>query len=332
MRKKHWVRIPDKNHISRKSHAEVQYILTPISSIFNCISFSYNRFYYDGSMLMFCGNQHWFDYYWDHDCHFVADGLPYLAFKKIIVDPYIAPESPFFQKVVVPGKTLFNFGHIVLFINFYRTYTELFSFTFDAESHFHYLFANEYQPLVRKFMGYFLSEAQTLIDIHKKNPIAWGVKPGTRVKYSLDKDMLSGKILNQLMAKLVPSRFYLGGSENKYLTQREMDCLKLISEANTAKQIGQHLNISPRSVEKYTNTLKEKLGCANKKALIELSHKIILESQAQKNMISEKFLDQNYDPEQKKIIEKIMGCSLNDIDFFRTQTANSPKKHFLNLD
>lgn len=53
------------------------------------------------------------------------------------------------------------------------------------------------------------------------------------------------------------------------VTPREYQCLKLLIRGYTAKRIGQHLGISPRTVEDYLNQLKSKFNVHSKSELIE---------------------------------------------------------------
>lgn len=63
----------------------------------------------------------------------------------------------------------------------------------------------------------------------------------------------------------VKSRLQLGKQfGDQYLTKRETDVLKCVVLGYTAKQIGQRLNISFRTVEAYIEILKLKLQCCRK--------------------------------------------------------------------
>tara|TARA_A100000171_G_C2131717_1_gene147207 strand:- start:506 stop:1342 length:837 start_codon:yes stop_codon:yes gene_type:complete len=57
-------------------------------------------------------------------------------------------------------------------------------------------------------------------------------------------------------------------SGDLFLSKREYQTLQILSEGKTAKQIGQALGISPRTIETYINTIKMKLGCYSKTDLI----------------------------------------------------------------
>lgn len=52
------------------------------------------------------------------------------------------------------------------------------------------------------------------------------------------------------------------------LTQREMECAKILINGSTVKQIANTLHISPRTVETHINNLKDKLNCRTKIELI----------------------------------------------------------------
>jgi DNA-binding CsgD family transcriptional regulator len=60
--------------------------------------------------------------------------------------------------------------------------------------------------------------------------------------------------------------------ENEYLsaplTDRELECALFLRTGISAKEIAKLLVISPRTVEKHTDNIKEKLKCKTKLQLI----------------------------------------------------------------
>jgi DNA-binding CsgD family transcriptional regulator len=52
------------------------------------------------------------------------------------------------------------------------------------------------------------------------------------------------------------------------LTQRELDCLQLLAQGQTAKMIGKALMISPRTVEKHLDHIRSKLNVRHKSEII----------------------------------------------------------------
>ncbi|WP_417905637.1 helix-turn-helix transcriptional regulator [Candidatus Tisiphia endosymbiont of Micropterix aruncella] len=61
-------------------------------------------------------------------------------------------------------------------------------------------------------------------------------------------------------------RFYI--HKNIYLTNKELQCLYLLSSGKTAKGIGTQLKISSRTVEEHLNSIKFKTGIRYKNQLI----------------------------------------------------------------
>lgn len=52
------------------------------------------------------------------------------------------------------------------------------------------------------------------------------------------------------------------------LTDRELDVYRLIGAGMTVREIADHLHLSPKTIESYSASIKEKLGLANSRALI----------------------------------------------------------------
>ncbi len=53
-----------------------------------------------------------------------------------------------------------------------------------------------------------------------------------------------------------------------HLTPREFDCLQVLGEGKTIKEIARDMELSPRTVEFYLKNLKEKFGCKSKNELL----------------------------------------------------------------
>jgi DNA-binding CsgD family transcriptional regulator len=60
-------------------------------------------------------------------------------------------------------------------------------------------------------------------------------------------------------------------TENHNLTLRQLDCLYYLVNGMTVKQIGRELNLSPRTIEHYLETIKLKLNCYSRADLISKS-------------------------------------------------------------
>lgn len=69
--------------------------------------------------------------------------------------------------------------------------------------------------------------------------------------------------------------FFLGKDyPGVYFTTREAQCMVLVMQGYTLKEIGQRLILSPRTIECYVRNMRSKLGCRSRANLI----RAILES------------------------------------------------------
>lgn len=81
-----------------------------------------------------------------------------------------------------------------------------------------------------------------------------------------DDDKLIGRKLNQLnQFTYMMKETY----DDFQLNLRESEILFLLIRGKSAKEIGQRINLSFRTVEKYLEVIKQKLGCNNKSELVE---------------------------------------------------------------
>jgi DNA-binding CsgD family transcriptional regulator len=53
-------------------------------------------------------------------------------------------------------------------------------------------------------------------------------------------------------------------------TKREIECLQCLIDGMSAKETGNSLFLSPRTVETYLNNIKEKMQCRTKRRLVNL--------------------------------------------------------------
>ena len=52
------------------------------------------------------------------------------------------------------------------------------------------------------------------------------------------------------------------------LTNRELECIKLVADGGSAKEIGQLIGVAPRTVEKHLDQARLKLGAKNRAHLV----------------------------------------------------------------
>lgn len=75
---------------------------------------------------------------------------------------------------------------------------------------------------------------------------------------------ISNQQVIQFMQKTAVKRFYIPlAHKSFYLTQREVECLKLLCLGFTTKKVAEQLNISPKTMDIHINNIKEKCNCVS---------------------------------------------------------------------
>lgn len=134
-----------------------------------------------------------------------------------------------------------NVDYGIYIIKAHNTYCEFFGFaTKKGNVNIINTYLNQLDTL-KKFIDYFLEKAQFL------------VKQVEEQKIILPFRKLIAKN-NQLLHQAAFSK-------------RQSECVDLLLSGKTTKEIANHLQLSPRTIEHYINTIKNKFGCKNKTEL-----------------------------------------------------------------
>lgn len=89
-----------------------------------------------------------------------------------------------------------------------------------------------------------------------------------------------------LYSCLTHGSYYIDNQHEKYnLTEREAECLFYLLRGKSARDIGERLKISPRTVESYIENIKMKFNCKLKSDLIETAIENGLVHYMPKNLI-----------------------------------------------
>ena len=121
-------------------------------------------------------------------------------------------------------------------------------------------------PLLYKFIDYFRDKNKKLINMARENQIEIASILGPRFNeepiispHSKKRDLL----LKQM-----------GLEASLLLTPRELEILRFVASGYPASYIAKNLHLSPRTVENYVATIKSKLDCDSKAALINKANDI----------------------------------------------------------
>lgn len=118
--------------------------------------------------------------------------------------------------------------------------------------------------ILNKFISYFNICAKELIDVTDSSKLAHFSNPISIEKFQ------------QPSAESFPTTGFSSpcGKKN-LLTNRQLECLKLISNGRTAREVARIMNVSSRTVESHINTIKDKLKTTRKNSIIEYYWKYI---------------------------------------------------------
>lgn len=198
-------------------------------------------------------------------------------FQLLGVEPQLASQgiSPVFwnlanfkptcpqSRKMVDACILFQHACGVLFVTDYPEYKEvcLFSTAHTAENTDPYLVENVI--LLQKFILFFKEK------LHKDKHLMAGLTKRHNNEIAKP-DIL--KVEKKPLAQFEIKKYYLDGDlHNIAFSKREAECLKYLHYGKSAKEIAQLLNLSPRTVETYFNSIKTK---TNSKNLLEVISKL----------------------------------------------------------
>lgn len=123
--------------------------------------------------------------------------------------------------------------------------------------------------LLKKFNEYFLKELSGTIKIEFDDFIDLRSEMGSA--YNNDKTGLRSKLRTPEKTKFLDNIGLISQEDVQRLSSRELDCLKCILRGLNAPETALKLNLSKRTVEKYIESIKNKLGSNSKLELFEKS-------------------------------------------------------------
>lgn len=161
-----------------------------------------------------------------------------------------------------------NYDDIFCTYEKFENFMELYNFGFSQHKHTGAnIFLNN-KFILDNFLVYFKDKAQEIILDAQTHKFSHPPLPQSNFR---DNWLLGMKPenINELMAKIKPSRIYLEGSLNHiYLTPIESQCLKLILQGNKYKAISHIMSRSPRTIESYAAKIKDKFKVRTKTDLL----------------------------------------------------------------
>lgn len=238
--------------------------LSSISEVFltplGLTTFGYKRVYEDGRYMFLSTNKEWAQYHYQniHD---------HGTFFQTAMNNTCSQE---FYRVLWPANAndhfLQSLCHFGMWhgINFYKKgedYLELWTFSTSVDKENirqNYINTLKY---FEEFISHFNNKAQEIINVREPSKLS---KFKDTVSFGANDNLLSNANTYQFLSirdKMKIDKLIIKGlTENVSLTKRETECGKLLSAGRGTKEIAKALDLSPRTVEFYINSIKEKTG------------------------------------------------------------------------
>ncbi len=267
--------IPAPDNYLRKCGAEVSEVVDPVLKPLGMNFFSYSRFYWNKTTFALCSRQDWLDHYYEAKLYEdIMDGVPIIkASGYYCADDFPTQDNGY--GVVREHMRQFSIHHVCFIHRHYIGHTEVAMFGAPKEfSEFNRCFLFNKAQFYR-FISYFKSNGKHLINRAKDELYPFQYDHPEETPNSLD---VFGTKFNRLLKNANIDRVYLNSvNEEIYLTQREIDCLRLLTQNLNYHQIAKKLDISRHTVQLHINNIRDKLKCTNKKELLDTvkSHNLL---------------------------------------------------------
>jgi len=233
-------------------------LLNPLFKNFNITTFAHAKIY-PQTIFHVTNNQAWFESYCT-DALFNSDHYQQ-EINNLTHDEHFVLRNN--QVSCLKSMHRYGLWHALSIYKRYENYIEMWNFATVKENSGIYNFYLNDKEFLDRYITYFKNKAKDIIEpfnkkilfIRKKELVLNNISISTfpEKKHFLDETYL--KELNLNGAKI-------------NISKREIQCLHLLSQGKSLKEIALTLDISPRTVETYLNQSKFKTKCLFKQDLI----------------------------------------------------------------
>ncbi|MBA3284067.1 MAG: helix-turn-helix transcriptional regulator [Nitrosopumilus sp.] len=260
-----WQEIINKYIIKHSNR--VKSVTRPLRDNFGIHYFYYYRIDNTGKFITLLDRPEWAEHYVSKQIYLTD---PYLRHPSVyqsgacLVENYGSEE--FKELVLHEGKSVLNMDIRVMLIKKQEQYVEFFGFNANnEESSLQNLYLNRLQ-LLNSFATHFTKELFPILKKMEEDSISLIPLKGDDFFFeqTINPDINPSKLVKYYKDIGVKFEFEKAGK----LSKRERQCLKLLIEDKTAKEIAVNLGLSRRTIESYFENIKDKLTCFDKHELI----------------------------------------------------------------
>ncbi len=255
------------NHYFINAAKEVTEICNPFFKAYKLNAFYYARIYDDGSLYGLISHANYLRYHFKEEL-MIGPEVPQCFLKDKFYFLGVPCDSQNFNQMYYAARTLFDLDYPLYFVERYCGYFDLYSFAASAKN---YNIINCYMnniDLFESFKAFFREKAASLIAQANKNKIIIPVhmRPSFSGLLPHEEDVNSIKLLKERTKNLNQC---LQMHFNTKLTSRELQTLSHLLRGRTALETSKDLNISPKTVEFYIDSVKSKFDCLTRAELFD---------------------------------------------------------------
>ena len=246
-----------KKHISLTSCSQINQVYTSFSEELQLNYLNVIRKYEDGSVFYLCSNQSWLENYIGKNYPALGafEHHPEYADLKYVLWTGM-PDDPVFKDT----RNMFDTIYGVTITRKHKGFCDYFNFgSLAKDSSILNLYVNKFD-LFEKAIDYFYDKTGKLIEQADKNRLV--IPDDIKKELILQSDLQAQLETDSLADTSKYKRHYIGDShKGEYLTERELECIRLAVIGKSAIEISMILNVSRRTVEAHLDNVKSKFNC-----------------------------------------------------------------------
>jgi DNA-binding CsgD family transcriptional regulator len=232
--------------------------------------FDHVRLYKDGTRFSLCSNALWSNYLSkevdSHDLIIERNkikNLPKYILWQGSLDIYTA-------SIFQVAREQFNIDHGFTLIEYNKEYADLYYFASSRDNHDIQNFYINNIDILESFVSCYKSKGECLIKLAEQKRTTPRIEHGYQ-EFPLSEEIIKFNKIKNTYFNSIDDKIKLPYIDTTF-SQREIQCIKLLSKGFAAKKIAATLNLSHRTVENYIANIKSKLNISSKAQLVEIAN------------------------------------------------------------
>ncbi len=246
-------------HLSITSAVDISAICEPIFNEKKIRYYYHTRYYKDGSFFSLGTHPEW------HKHFYAKEYYPKEYYLRTLPATYYEILDNYNTCAAQEARQIFGLDSFFAIYEVNDNYTDIYGFATKPNTHNIIDFYFKNVTLLKKFIFFYKDKARSLI-CKADSAMHRLILP--RFKQN---DLTSPFEATILSGQYEPKKYYFNyKGQDTFLTNREVDCIKYMLYGKTAKEIGQIMKISYRTVETHLSNVKNRFGFTTKAELIHL--------------------------------------------------------------